>query len=167
MPIPSGPAAPDVPDWAPTRNQVADYIPHRTLIRDVSSIVDSEDEYLFDWDATTTPPSTAVDRLIAHGVAWVSARVSPMAEVSYGAASIVACLYAAAAIERGWPNDDSSLERANDLEKRMDVLLTGLIASNAEANTPDPGDPDYGLDIAFPVWSFPPANPRYDSSFYF
>lgn len=165
--IPAGPATPDVPDWAPTVQQVADYLPHRTILRSTTSTGENEDNYRFTWDETTTPPGTTVERLIANGVGWVLGQAIPLNESLFSSATLVAILHAAAAVERSWPNDDQSLQRANDLEKRMDKLLASLIVANDAANTPDPGDPDYGIDVAVPYWSFPPADPRYDSASYF
>ena len=166
MPIPSGPSAVELPDWAADRSHVADYIPHRTVQRDTDSVVESEDTYRFDWDDTTTPTAETVNRLIADGVAYVSARVTPMAVVSESAAGVLVSLYAAASVERGWPDDDQSLQRANDLEKRFDLLLADLIVSNRDANS-SAGLPLPGAPAVLPVWSFPPPDPRFDSAAYF
>jgi hypothetical protein len=106
-----------------------------------------------------------VDRLIADGVAWVSSRVYPLNTRVQSAAAVVVALYAAAAVERGWPNDDQSLQRANDMEKRLDLLMADLITANTDANDQDSGEGEYAIEVA-PVWSFPPADPRYDSAAY-
>lgn len=155
MPIPAGPdpTAPTVPDWAPPVDQVAVYVPHRTLVRAEDSSVESDDSYLLTFGPTTLPTDTQVDQLIADGAAWVAAQVSPMNSVSESAAAVCAALYAAAAVERGWPTDDQSLQRANDIEKRLDTLLAALVKSNDAANGADDIDDDagdYGLDIAYP-----------------
>jgi hypothetical protein len=142
------------PTWAPGRSRVANYVPHRTLARSVSSIVTSQDTYALTFDGTTRPTGLMVDRLIADGVAWVTSRVYPMNTRVQQAASVVVALYVAAAVERGWPNDDSSLQRANDLEKRLDGLMADLLTANADANDFDNNTGDYALEI-YPVWSFP------------
>lgn len=157
-PVAGGPA------WAPGRSRPAAYVPHRTLVRNLASTVESADGFAWTWDSTTTPPGTTVDRLIADGIAWVSARVTPMNVVSQDAAAVIVSIFAAAAVERGWPDDDSSLQRANDLEKRMDILLADLVASNTAANTQ--AGVTYPAAIN-PVWSFPPADRRWDDSRYF
>lgn len=150
MPIPAGLGTPELPDWAPSRGNVADYVPHRTLKQAASATTGSEDVYYLTFDEDTRPTGYAVDRLIADGVAWVTSRVTPLNEASYGTARLIATLYAAAAVERSWPHDDQSLQRANDMERRMDALLAGLVVSNDDAN--DGGPPDALL----PVYSFPP-----------
>lgn len=152
------------PTWTPGRSRPANYLPHRTLVRSALTTTEGEEAYAYTWDSTTMPNGVVVDRLIADGVAWVSSRVNPMNTSVGGAAAVVAALYAAAAVERGWPQDDSSLERARDLEKRMDLLMADLITANNEANSDD-GSPDPTAH-PLPVWSFPAADLRYDDSRY-
>ncbi|WP_433730997.1 hypothetical protein ACQP2Y_21555 [Actinoplanes sp. CA-051413] len=147
------------PTWTPGRSRVANYVPHRTLARSTASIVDSQDEYALTFDQTTRPSGLMVDRLIADGVAWVTSRVYPLNERVQDAASVIVALYCAAAVERSWPNDDQSLQRANDMEKRLDLLMADLIAANGSANDED------GTTIpsaVMPYWSFPPADTRLD-----
>lgn len=153
------------PTWAPGRSRVAAYVPRRTLVRSAASIVGSQDSYLFTFDGTTIPRGVEVDRLIADGVAWVSARVNPMHASSEGAASVAAALYAAAMLERNWPEDDQALQRANDLERRLDLMLTDLAVSNQAALDKDAGEGDFAVEIV-PYWSYPPADPRYDTPTY-
>jgi hypothetical protein len=154
------------PTWTPGRSRVANYVPHRTLARSTSSIIDSQDNYALTFDGTTRPSGVMVDRLIADGVAWVASRLAPMHTSSQPAAATVSALWAAVHVERGWQSDDSSLERARDLEKTMTAMLDGLIASNAAANTDEDGDTDTVNPAVMPYWSFPPADPRYDSAGY-
>ncbi len=153
------------PTWAPGRSRVANYVPHRTLARSPSSIIDSQDSYALTFDGTTRPTGLMVDRLIADGVAWVSSRVYPLNTRVESAAAVVAALYAAAAVERSWPNDDQSLQRANDMEKRLDRLMADLITANQNATDQDNDTGDYAVDVA-PMWSFPPADTRYDEAGY-
>lgn len=158
MPVPTS-------GWTPTKANVADYVPHRTLTRAESSTTAGEDTYQLTFSETTRPTGDAVDRLVADGVAWVSARVRPMHPASQDSARVAATLYAAAAVERGWPEDESALQRANDLEKRADTLLAALVVSNDAANA---GDADAEtVDVVLPSWSFPAADVRYDSVGYF
>jgi hypothetical protein len=149
------------PTWTPGRSNVAAYVPHRTLSRSLSSTVGSADEYVFTFDQTTTPPGTAVDRLIADAVARVSARVSPMQAGMHALARAVASLMAAVWVERSWPQDDQALQRANDMEKQANLMLADLASANAaEGETGE-----YGIDVV-PYWSFPAADPRYDDASY-
>lgn len=150
------------PTWLPGRSEVAAYIPHRTLVRSLSSTVESADGYAWTWDSTTTPPGTTVDKLISDGAAWVSTRLAVVNSTSEALANTCVAIYTAAMIERSWPQDDQSLQRANDLERRLDVLMKDLIEANNVSN----GTGDYGIDIS-PQWSFPPADSRWDFPGYF
>jgi hypothetical protein len=150
------------PTWLPGRSEVAVFIPHRTLVRSLSTMTGSADEYAWTWDSTTIPPGTSVDKLISSGAAWVTARVSPVSSACEALARTCVALFSAAMIERSWPQDDQALQRANDLERRLDVLLADLIAANNASN----GTGDYGIDIA-PVWSFPSPNLGWDYPSYF
>lgn len=145
------------PTWLPGRSRVANYVPHRTLARSVTSTVESEDEYAFTFDSTTIPNGVSVSTLIADGAAWVQSRVYPMNARSEEASAVCTALFAAAMVERSWPDGDQSLARANDLEKRLDVMLADLVKANNAAN----GTDDYGIDIV-PVWSFPRPGLRWD-----
>lgn len=153
------------PSWTPGRSRVANYVPHRTLVRSPISVTGGQDQHAWTFDSTTTPPGISVDRLIADGVAWVTSRVHPLNSRVEQAAAVVTALYAAAAVERSAPQDDQSLQRANDLEKRLDLLMTDLIAANSDANDQDLGEGDYAVDIA-PAWAFPAADLRWDYSGY-
>ncbi len=146
------------PTWTPGRTRVANYLPHRTLVRDLSTTTSSQDVLLMTWDNTTTPTGVQVERLIADGVAYIAARMTPVHANSEAGAAVLVCLYTAAMIERSWPHDDQSLQRANDLERRLDLMLADLVEANNASN----GTDDFGIEIAPAYWSFPPADPCYD-----
>jgi hypothetical protein len=150
------------PTWTPGLSRVAAYIPHRTIQRSLSSTTQSQDGYAWTWDDTTTPPASTVFMLISDAVAWVSARVSPLHASLFDLARAVAAIHTAAAIERSWPQADDELQRALDLEKRLERMLADLIEANNSAN----GTNDYGIEIT-PIWAFPSSDPRWDSSTYF
>lgn len=152
-----------LPAWAPSLAQVAGYVPHRTLVRADASIVASQDTYQFTFDQTTIPTADQVTQLIGDGCTWMTAIVAPLNPMSEPMAGLLAGLWAAIAVERGWPEDDTSLQRASDMEKRLDTLTKALIASNTAANTQD------GVAYPTPVlpqWSFPPSGIRWDSTRY-
>lgn len=150
------------PTWLPGRSKVANYVPHRTLVRSLASTTGSQDGYAFTFDSTTTPPALSVDALIVDAAAWIGGRVPNLTSAHHELARAACALLVGAWIERSWPNDDQSLQRANDMEKRVDVLLGDLVsASNASAGTDD-----FGLEIVAPVWSFPSADPRWDDARY-
>ncbi len=161
MPIPSGPGSPELPEWAPGRENVADYVPHRTLAKREQATTEGEDVYYLTFDTDTRPTGWAVDRLIGDGLAYVTGQASPLHTSLQATAAVVVTLYAAAAVERSWPNDDQSLQRANDMEKRMSDMLAGLVAANDRANGGDgqPGDTDQRV----PLYSFPAAVPWGDA----
>lgn len=149
------------PTWLPGRSRVANYLPERTLERSVSSIRESDDTFDLTFTSNTVPSGVMVDRLIADGGSWVAGRVPNLSAGLFDSASVIVALYAAAAVERGSPVDDVSLQRANDLEKRMDALMKDLIAANSSATQ----TPDLGIAVA-PVWSFPCPDRRWDYSGY-
>ncbi len=167
MPIVAGPGQAEVPDWAPAGYDVAAYVPHRTLVRAESSTTQGEDTYLYLFDETTRPSTDQVSRLIADAVAYVSARLVPFATSSQPAAAAIASMLAAASVERGWPEDEYALQRANDLERRADLMLAGLIAANDLANHDADGDGEDDRAEVLPVWSFPEPDSRFDSAAYF
>jgi hypothetical protein len=153
------------PDWAPGRSRVAAYVPHRTLVRSIDSTIESQDGYAFTFDSTTVPNGVTVSRLIADGVDWITAVLVPLNTASQPLAALLAALHAAISVERSWPDDDTSLQRANDMEKRLDGMLVALTASNAAANTAA-GVAAYPPPV-MPQWSFPPADWRWDYNRYF
>ncbi|MFY1686494.1 hypothetical protein [Plantactinospora sp. WMMB782] len=152
------------PTWWPGRSRVANYVPQRTLVRSPASYTESGDTYELTFDSTTRPTGVAVDRLIADGAAWVSTRLTrPLHDSLHDAASVCVALYAAAAVERGWPHDDNSLQRATDLERRLDQMLADLVGANDDASGDE--DPDVPQTHLSPVYSFPAPVPWGDEHF--
>ncbi|MET8278274.1 hypothetical protein [Micromonospora sp. NPDC005174] len=154
MPGVGGLPSREAPEWAPLRENVADYVPHRTLARRESTTTAGEDVYYLTFDSDTRPTGWAVDRLIGDGIAYITGQVSPLHVSLQATAAVIATLYAAAAVERSWPNDDQSLQRANDMEKRMADMLVALVSANDRANGGDgePGDADkLMLAYSFPA----------------
>jgi len=139
------------PTWWPTRSQVANYIPSRTLVVDPATHSEAGELHELTWTAQTRPTGVQVDQLIADQGAWVAARLPDLTAANQAAAASVVAMLTAAAIERGWPDSDStSLQRATDLEKRALGALSDLVAANDE-QTGEQGDGSVA-----PVWSFPP-----------
>ncbi len=157
-PVAGGPA------WTPGRSRVAAYIPHRTLVR-APALTGNKDAYQFTFDSTTTPDGVVVERLIADSVAVVASRIAPMHASSEDLAGALAALRTAVWVERSWPKDDQSLQRANDMEKQFNTELAALIKANQAAVDDEQGTVD-GFDVVFPQFSFPPADPRWDSANY-
>lgn len=146
------------PTWWPGRSKVAAYVPHRTLIRSATSTISSQDSYELSFSSETRPTGLIVDKLIADGAAWVSALITPLNAKSEALAGVLVALWSAVAVERSWPDDDDSLQRANDMEKQLNSMLVALKVSNDEANN----GTDDGFDIVYPKFSFPCPDPRYD-----
>jgi len=155
VPIPAGGDYIELPEWVPTRDNVADYVPHRTLARQPGTTTEGSDVYRLTFDDDTRPNGATVDRLIGDGVTYVTGRLTPLHVSSQATAAVIATLYAAAAVERGWPHDDQSLQRANDMEKRMSDMLAGLVVANDRANQDDGTTPDPSKLL--PIYAFPAA----------
>lgn len=146
------------PAWLPGRSRVANYVPSRTLG------VDSETHELT-FNSSTRPTGVMVDRLLADAAARIAGRASPVHSSLHETAAVVAALFAAAAVERGWPDDDNtqaSLQRANDLERQANTALAELARANEAASGGDATDPEQANALA-PVWSFPAPVPWGDS----
>ncbi len=144
------------PTWLPGRSRVAAYVPDRTLVRSMSTVTGGQDAYALTFTPETRPTGLQVDRLIADGAAWVGSRLAPLHPTSEQAAAVCVAIFCAAMIERTWPDDDQALQRAKDLEARLDRMLTDLMASNMNANDQDAGTGAFAVDIV-PLHSFPPA----------
>lgn len=139
------------PTWLPGRSRVANYVPNRTLAQNPATYVTSGDTYSLTFDSTTRPSGVMVDRLIADGAAWVTSVVPTLAAALYGMASVATALWAAAAVERGWPDTDVSLERADQLQKLAEKARADLVAANKDETGTSPGD----SNALLPIYSFP------------
>jgi hypothetical protein len=163
MPVPAGGGDDStLPEWAPTGQDVADYVPWRTLTRAESSTVESDDTYQAMFSPTTRPDDAQVGRLIGNAVARVLARVGALDDSLQAAARTIVCLLTGSWIERSWPEDQDAQTRADALEKQAETMLAELAAANEVAG----GTGDYGLEIVNPVWSFPAADCRWDNPTY-
>lgn len=148
------------PTWLPGRSRVANHIPNRTLARNPGTYTASGDDYQLTFDSTTRPSGVQVDRLIADAGNWIATVIPDLAEANYDAASTCAAVWAAAAVERGWPNDDTSLPRARDLQALAEQMRADLVRANTATTGTDPADPG---SVLLPVWSFPSEVPWGDS----
>lgn len=140
------------PTWTPGRTRVANYIPGRTLARDVET-------HQLTFDSTTLPTGVMVDRLIADAVAWVTSKVSPIDAALYDMASACAAIWAAAAVERGYPaqEQEQSLQRARDLQALVERMIGDLAAGNQNPDSPGA--------VLLPIYSFPDPVPHGDTLF--
>lgn len=155
MPIPAGGSGTTLPDWAPDLTHVASYVPGRTL---VVSTVDGSNVEVFTFDNSTRPTSGQVIVFIGDAVAWVQSMIGPTLDPSLSAlATAVAAVWAAAAVERGYPERESANEKdaqvtAAALFKQADDMLAKLAARNDVLVGENPAV----FEVA-PVFSFPCA----------
>jgi hypothetical protein len=136
------------PTWTPGRSRVANYVPLRTL-----SIASDTHEQTF--SSTTRPNGIQTDRLIADAVLWVTAATGTVDDTLGDVAGVCASLRAAAAVERGFPEQDqvdAALRRADALDARAEAMRADLVRANEAVTGGNSTDPTSGL---LPVYSFP------------
>lgn len=137
------------PTWTPGRSRVANYVPHRTLAVDATT-------HQLTFNSVTRPTGVMVDRLIADAVAWVTVRTGPIHDSLHDQAATVAAIWAAAAVERGYPDeDDDALARAAQLQKLAEQTRDDLARANTAAGEPPV---DAGSNL-LPSYAFPAPPP--------
>jgi hypothetical protein len=141
--------------WAPSLSHVAAYVPARTLARD-------SETHELTFNSETLPTGVQVQQLVVDAVAWVQARTGPTIDVSlYDQAKACAAIWAAAAVERGFPDEeDESLRRAKDLQALVEQMREDLARANEAISGVDPTDP---ADLVLPLWSMPDPVPWGDT----
>lgn len=149
MPIPAGPS-PSVPSWAPSRQQVAAYVPRRTLVGNT----DGHGDAALTFDSTTYPTGPTVDSLIADACAWVLTATGALDATLETAAAAIAAKHAAGYVELGYPDNRDDLSDVKWLLEQAATDLKSLAAANI-AITAD--DPSTSADSLLPAYSFPSA----------
>lgn len=147
-----------LPLWAPDRFKVADYVPGRTLI----ALPNGSNPARLTFDDSTRPSGVQVDRLIADATAWITTETGPLIAPQFtDMAAATAAVYAAAMVEQGYPDRETST-RANAINTSQDLFrqATSMRADLARANHAVLGtntsDPNAAL---MPQWAFPrPVN---------
>ena len=156
MPVPAGPS--DLPSWAPSLSEVADYCTARTLVPqpDGSNLeVDS-------FTASTRPTDTQVNRIIADACGWVTLKCGTL-DASLGAAgNSVAAQRSAGFIELRFPERshlprEDAIATAKELLKEADKARDDLQRANELLTGEDPTDA--GVAVVLPYWSFPEPSP--------
>jgi hypothetical protein len=145
---PASPAA--AVGWRPELWHVADYVPGRTLV----GAVDGYGNALNTFTADTHPNDGTVQRLITAGCAWVATRVGTVAVDLTETARSAAAMWAAAQVERGYPDNDKEASDAAELFRQAAALRDDLHAANLAETGEDPDDPSSAL---LPVFAFPDA----------
>lgn len=142
----SRPASPSAGvTWRPEPWNVAAYVPRRTLV----GAVDGYGVARQTFDPDTHPPVEQVQLLITDACAWVSAAVTNVDPSLYGLATTVASLYAAWAVELGYPDNRDDLSTAEQLLARATAMRTDLDAANLAATGTDPEDPATLLPVLY------------------
>jgi hypothetical protein len=134
--------------WRPDRWRVANYVPGRTLV----AAVDGYGNALNTFDDTTHPTGTQVDGLITDACAWVAVKTGVVDPSLYDMASATAAVYAASAVERGYPDANSDTNTAGQLWQQAQSMRADLAAANAALTGEEPADPTSHL---VPVYGFP------------
>ncbi len=138
-------------DWTPTREQVAAYVPARTV-----AVATLSDTQLGTFDATTRPTGDQVDEIIVGAVAWVMMRTgpivtgTPMAPILADNATTVAAIRAAGMVELAYPVRDADINTSETLLAQAETMLVTLDAANRADGGTDPDTP-----ALLPQWSFP------------
>jgi hypothetical protein len=147
----STPASPQAAvAWRPEAWHVADYIPGRTLV----GAVDGYGNALNTFSNDTHPPLGTVQRLITAGCAWVGAKVGTVDDSLTDLARAAAACWAAAQVERGYPDNSKETSDAAELFRQANAMRDDLQRANEAVTGEDPDDPQAHL---MPVWSFPDA----------
>lgn len=151
--------APGGPVWRPSLHDVAKYVPTRTLVIDRSTGGNSP---TLTFDSTTTPSDRQVDSLITDACNWIQSATGPVgvtpsgavvasSPVLYGTARAAAAIFAAASVERGYPQRDADESIANDLLGLANSMRADLMAANLAA-TGETTEPTASL---LPLYQFP------------
>lgn len=148
-----------LPDWAPTLDRVANYVPRRTIV-DVTSSGYANATNTF--SADTHPPDTVVTQLIADACAWVLAKTGDVDASLADMAAATAAVAVAAAVEQGYPDSRDDLSNGDALYQRAVAMRDDLARANEAITGEDPEDPAAHL---MPVYSFPEPPGWGDESF--
>lgn len=135
------------PSWAPTLQQVADYIPGRTLAQDGTGAQ-------LTFSTSTRPTDAEVNRLIVGACDWVTAKTSLALDTSVTEyAGQVAAVYVAAMVERAYPRRADDVSTADSLWKQAMSMRDDLAAANLAVTGLDSNSPG-----VMPLGNFPIAD---------
>lgn len=134
------------PSWAPTVDQVADYVTSRTVTQAVGVEQPSGT-----FSASTYPTDTQVNRLIVSACDWVTTATGTLSTTLYANAADVAALRAAGMVELSYPERNNDVSTAQLLLAQADNGLKALVLANVPASGALP------ISGALPVWQMPDA----------
>jgi hypothetical protein len=138
----------DLPPWAPSRDQVADYVPNRTLQAGRNQPGTAQ----LTFNDSTRPTGQQVDRLIVDACAWITTVTGPVDESLWKMAGATAAVWTAAAVERTYPTRQGDITTVDSLTALANQMRTDLQRANEAITGDDPDDP---LAHLLPVWNFP------------
>lgn len=138
------------PTWAPSLAKVATYVPARTL-----STVDGTHQRTFSDE--TNPSADEVTSLIDDACAWVLIVTGTIDATLETMAGATAAVYAAATIERGYPDRDADVDTAQQLYEQALAMRTDLDAANRALTAEDVTDPAGAVQVLYgfptpPTW---------------
>ena len=149
MPIPAGPSS-TLPEWAPTREQVAAHVPRRTLLGDVNGFGTAVATFT---DATT-PTGEQCDAIILSACNWVLLVTGTLNAALSTTGADCAALRAAGLVELTWPDNREDLTDGELLLKLAESMRKDLAAANI---TLTGDDPTTDADDVLPVFVFDAA----------
>lgn len=158
MPIPAGPGL-TLPDWAPTLERVAAYVPRRTLVGSVDGY--GAAQLLFTDD--TYPTATSVTSLIADACNWVLIATGTVDATLTESAASAAALRCAGLVELMYPDNRDDLSDAKTLLDQATAMRKDLAAANIALTSDDPSTDD---DNTLPEFVFPAASEAGDLLFW-
>lgn len=145
--------------WAPTPEQVADFVPGRTLV----GAGDGYGQPRQTFDDSTHPTGAQVLRLIERAVSWVKTAAGAIPadkpDLLDAATSAAAC-WTAGMVELAYPDNSRDTNTAQVLLDQAAGMRRDLVtAIQVQTGT----DPDSPASTLLPVYSFPPPVPWGDT----
>ena len=144
--------------WAPTPEQVADFVPGRTLV----GAVDGYGQPVNTFTDQTHPTGTQVLRLIDRATSWVgtAAGAIPDNTALQAAATSAAACWTAGMVELAYPDNQRDLNTAQTLLDQADRMRRDLITAIEVTTGTDPDTPAAQVPV---LYSFPDPVPWGDT----
>jgi hypothetical protein len=129
---------------------VATYVPARTL-----STVDGTHQRTF--TAETNPNADHVTSLVDDACAWVLVATGPISASLETMAAATAAVYAAAGVERGFPDRDADVDTAQRLYEQALAMRSDLDVANRALSGEDTTDSAGAVQVLYgfptpPTW---------------
>lgn len=145
--------------WAPTPEQVADFVPGRTLV----GAVDGYGQPRQTFDDSTHPTGAQVVRLIERAVSWVATAAGELPgdkpDLLAAATSAAAC-WTAGMVELAYPDNSRDLNTAQVLLDQAAGMRRDLVTAIEVQTGTDPDTPAAQVPV---LYSFPDPVPWGDA----